>query len=99
MTKNDRVRHALWDLGTTETEVAEKLYKLGCKGEREDGNRCPVATYLNKVTGLSVNVDRRVCYIAEEYVNELRDDSVATPIAVGQFVRAFDDSRYPGLEL
>lgn len=99
MTKNGRVRRALLALGTTETDVAEKLYKLGCKGERENGNCCPVATYLNKVTGLDVNVDRRVCYIAEEYVNELRDDSVATPIAVGQFVKAFDDSQYPGLEL
>lgn len=92
---------ALVSLGTTKDEVADSLRAARIKGDREECHSCPVAEWLKGRFNLpdrniepSVNSD----WVSLEDPSLLEDISISSPVAVEEFVRAFDDRLYPDLD-
>lgn len=80
-------------LGSTPTEVAENLLRLGCKGRKKSSCNCPVANYL-KLKGYSNPwVDDVMIYISEEE----HDESLSPPTPIYTFIKDFDRDLYPDL--
>jgi len=87
----DAISRALWGLGTTPGQVAAKLKGLGCTGKPMCAVECPVAKYLKHrgITDVGVHAGG-----AELFYGGF----VEAPLAVREFVIAFDAGRYPELE-
>lgn len=76
------------------------------RGEPRHGNKCVVARYLHEATGVSINAtDQRIAYaagIAYDACNGapvIKWETVKLDEQgpVSQFIRAFDQERYPEL--
>ena len=83
----------LRDLGNTPDEIAEKLQKLGIKGDRWSMYHCPIVNFYNKFCG---------GLVFAPYVGHLRskDEQCLDPVVPGpvrDFMREFDNGKYTEL--
>jgi hypothetical protein len=78
------VQEALESLGSTRIEVAKTLRKAGCKGRKSSIAHCPIAHYVQQMTG---------DYWVVVYYGQTRPglgDLIANPPAVWDFIKRFD---------
>ncbi|PRY17626.1 hypothetical protein [Pseudosporangium ferrugineum] len=91
-----RVTTALRSLGSTADGVADTLEAGGWRGLRHDAGACPVSLYLTAVVagtrGAAVGSDQATVHPLDG-----PDAEVDLPLAVADFVVAFDRGAYPDL--
>jgi len=88
-------------LGSTLDDVAATLRAAGVTGARRFGRRCPVAVYIGiKAKERIPSASQVVVWISSEEATVRihtpsgeEATSVTTPVAVADFVDAFDDGR------
>lgn len=82
-------------LGDTAAEVAWRLQAAGCQGYRHESERCPLSTYLARLTG-------RVCVVGTDSVHVYTTGAVGVhirlPAGVAAFVDQFDAGRWTTLD-
>jgi hypothetical protein len=90
---------ALAELGDTADEVAESLRNRGIGGKRGCGDRCPLANFLCRETGVSDAevTDQDISVAAKGDIFHSGAYFLATE-PIHDFVTAFDAGRYPLLE-
>ena len=87
-----KISRLLDDLGTTPEEIAAFLEGQGLTGVRRIPERCPVAVYLTRATGLRVSAgSRRIHVIGGEPIE------ISTPPPVTNFIWAFDGGQFRSL--
>ena len=92
MSNHTKVTEALDQLGEMEPdEIAKFLLERGHKGARGASMLCPLALYLTSINGKVAVLSATVCAGGEEPM------LAPLPISVREFVRGFDDGRYPQL--
>lgn len=88
------VKDFLKSLGTTPDKIAKTLVEMKIKGERMEGNTCPIAKAIKKKFKFK-NVS--ICYENIEFVYNKEICTVWLK-AIGKFMDNFDDGKYPELE-
>lgn len=73
--------------------IATYLTEHGHKGGHHTST-CPVASYLRASTGWRVNIAPTIYVVPGAHAV-----AANLPDVIGQFVRRFDESRYPALEI
>jgi len=87
---------ALDQLVRSDKTVAEVLLEAGCRG-RHGSLICPVAVFLKKATGRNnVHVGLTRAYV---WVTGLDWLDATLPVAVANFIHAFDAGHHPELEV
>lgn len=81
----------LVDGAKTTADVARRIGALGIKAVPGDSCQCAVALYLDKVTGNPWHI------VGAQTVEIGTAITVATPDLVGQFVKEFDQVKFPEL--
>jgi hypothetical protein len=84
---------ALKDLGKTSDKVYQTLKSKGIKGVSCVAWHCPIAHYLESLTGQKMSVGLRNCGYSG---NRGRTD-VELPMPVQLFIRRFDDGLFPDM--
>lgn len=90
---------ALIALGSTPDAVATTLANGGYRGERHQCSACPIAAYLADVTGheAEVMIGHAALLVGRTASGDLRWVDVKPPLAVEEFVEAFDNGMWPEL--
>lgn len=86
-----KVRKSLNKLGSNPDQVADKLRKLGIKGERGSEASCPIARYLKLKFGINYGVAVRRDTIT------ILDTFVTNPHVITEFISLHDSGNYPEL--
>lgn len=100
-----QIRSLLSDLGGSPHEVAATLHRAGIRAVPKQPDACAVAMYLGAVLGAdsriqSVTVGSNCLKAATRQTAPFYFYGtmlIPVPKAVGQFIAAFDDGRYPEL--
>jgi hypothetical protein len=100
-----QIRSLLADLGSTHQEVASTLHRAGIRAVPKQPDNCAVAMYLGAVLGAdsrihSVTVGSNCLKAATKQATPFYFYGtmlIPVPKAVGQFIAAFDEGRYPEL--
>ena len=87
------VLEKLQELGSTSDEVADKLTEMGIKGTHCK-DRCPIANYLGVIGVLNPSV----CITIASGLFADGSRAMITPPGVQDFVKDFDNERFPELE-
>lgn len=100
MTTKSEVYALLESLGGSLDEIAASLCEQNIKGEMGKSRTCPVALYLHR-RGIYAEVmvkhtDVTMLVMGEESYSSVTIDN---PNAVAEFVEAFDDHKFPELEV
>lgn len=90
--KHINIEQALNDLGKTSTKVYQTLKAKGIKGNTSS-TVCPVARYLQLLTGKTMSVGPRDC----NYTDSNGAADVDLPAPVRLFIRKFDEGKFPDL--
>lgn len=90
----EMVVNDLKKLGKTADQVAESLVKAKVKGNKLNGNGCPLANWFVK----SYKVDTVSVAVGDIEVNGVSLSTPAIPKAIDKFIDRFDDGHYPNLE-
>jgi hypothetical protein len=99
--KLEIIRNALYDMATWNS-VAEELMTRGIRGSNKSGDACPVAVYLRGLTLsrcpnlMLVVTNKTVVFKANKYH---RMSILTLPANVTNFIREFDNGKYPALML
>jgi hypothetical protein len=95
------ISQLLTGLGSTPDEVASSLASEGVRGLPRDVKECAVARYVNAIISADKRVGRIVVGTTGLSLRGPHWWSSSTvmemPVAIQQFVRAFDRDRYPFL--
>ncbi len=86
---------ALAALGDEEADVAESLRRRGIKGRVYSERHCPIANYLATTFGGKSAPFLTVASV--KFFGWDKREWMATPVAVSDFIEAFDCGRYPDL--
>lgn len=87
---------ALKRLGDSEAAVAKALLEGCYLGRREDACRCPIARYLEACGFEDPCVDQTsIAVVTPNGLDAVDDESF--PLAVRDFIGAFDDGHHPDL--
>lgn len=81
-------------LGDTSEEVADSIRKFGITGTK-GSRRCPLAKALKEHSNCGYTIG--VSAHGDVYYDDLQVLDPDTPTAVKQFVRDFDNDKYPDL--
>jgi hypothetical protein len=88
------LKRALNELGNSSQEVYEKLKTKGIRGKLGSSKSCPIANYLEFLTGHPMSVGMRTYnYCGTE--KHLHDDDL--PVAIRVFIQRFDDKVFPDM--
>ena len=85
---------ALKDLGRSGTKVAQSLRDFGIKGQPLLPCKCPIANYLQALTGQEMSVYATSAYYKN---NGFVFDGILLPKAVTIFIYKFDEGKFPDL--
>lgn len=77
-------------------EIAEYFRVIGCKGYRDMWDACPVHRYLTDERFVGVGVDMNIFVDAVSISCIIGD--VSTPEVIMEFIRGFDNDRYPEID-
>jgi hypothetical protein len=86
------LEQALAELPDTADGIAAYLTEQDCRGKREDGDYCPIATYLRGIGFLAPHVDPDVAFVGGA-------ETVHLPDGARQFVYRFDEGEWPQLDI
>ncbi len=86
----------LAQLGNTSEEIAAKLRIVGIKGRRQEPKSCPLTHYLVQVDPRFRNFRIGNITVYDGTLDYEAGVDMETPVR--QFVRDFDDGKYPYLE-
>jgi hypothetical protein len=92
----DSLKHLLDGMGNTPDEIAAFLEGQGCVGDRGHTYRCPVATYVRRVTGRLAVIHTAVVRVGDSETGRTVEWT-KTPNPVRDFVARFDGGQYPNL--
>ncbi len=101
MTVSEHTEETLQAVVTELAEVGDLpgyLARLGCRGSKDSSGHCPIARYLTKLGFQDVEVDNVILHVADGPDGPKIQD-VPTPDRLVRFITAFDNGRYPELEV
>jgi hypothetical protein len=93
----DQVEELLNGLGDIPEQIANKLFRLGITGVKEDSASCPIANYFNSL-GYNCCAGITMLCFYEEANGEWPVRQMPLPSVVSNFVQLFDSGSFPELE-
>lgn len=94
-----KVQGLIDGMGSTPEEIRDFLTLQGCWGFRRDTSRCPIATYITRNIGMTVNVCTGIAPEMRAWQSDEDAPEVNLTPAMAGFIGAFDRGLYPILDV